>query len=72
MQKYIKNTLHESRAPWRKKLLAKRQKNEKKKRGERVGNGERERKSRKDYKEDNVYFSKLQMIENLFRKCLCE
>ena len=52
--------------------MAKRQKNEKQKRGERVGNGERERKSRKDYKEDNVYFSKLQMIENLFRKCLCE
>ena len=43
MQKYIKSTLHESRAPWRKKLLAKRQKNEKQKRGERVGNGERER-----------------------------
>lgn len=55
-----------------KKLLAKRQKNEKWKRGERVGNGERERKSRKDYKEDNVHLSQLQMIENLFRKCLCE
>lgn len=39
---------------------------------ERVGNGERKRKSRKDYKEDNVYLSKLQMIENLFRKCLWE